>query len=74
MKNINFNLTKIIPNYNCILIFYRKSYVLTINWLVAGVALATILTALADWTCPTTTMFMDTFSAPIFDLLVGFCG
>ncbi|KAL4088629.1 hypothetical protein QTP88_023718 [Uroleucon formosanum] len=29
-------------------------------------ALATDLMALADWTCPTTTMFMVTFSAPIF--------
>lgn len=25
--------------------------------------------ALADWTCPTTTMFMDNFLAPILDLL-----
>jgi len=33
---------------------------------VAGAALATVLMALEDWTCPTTTMFMDTFSAPIF--------
>ncbi|CAI6348055.1 unnamed protein product [Macrosiphum euphorbiae] len=43
-----------------------------INWLVAGVALVTDLTALADWTCPTTTMFMVTFSAPIFCFFVGF--
>jgi len=34
---------------------------------VAGAALATLLMAFVDWTCPTTTMFMDTFSAPIFD-------
>jgi hypothetical protein len=48
-------------------------YVLTINWLEAGVvALAAFLTALADWTCPMTTMFMDTFSAPIFDFSLIF--
>lgn len=41
-------------------------FLLTVNWLVAGDALATILTALADWTRPTITMFVDTFSAPIF--------
>jgi len=28
--------------------------------------------ALEDWTCPTTTMFMDTFSAPIFDFWSAF--
>jgi len=33
---------------------------------VAGAALATLLMALGDCTSPTTTMFMDTFSAPIF--------
>jgi len=41
---------------------------------VAGADFATVLAALADSTCPTTTMFMDTFSAPIFDLLIGFWG
>jgi len=44
----------------------KNAQALTIGWLVAGVALATALTALAAWTWPTTTMFMDTFSAPIF--------
>jgi len=49
------------------------AYVITINWLVAGVALATDLMAFAaDWTCPTTTMFMVTFSAPIFGFWLFF--
>jgi len=39
---------------------------------VAGVALAIDLMALADWTCPTTTMFMVTFSAPIFGFWLVF--
>jgi len=56
---------KIAPKFN---------YTITINWLVAGVALAKVWTALADWTCPTTTMFMVTFSAPIFDILGSFLG
>jgi len=49
-----------------IIINIHKNFKLTINWLVAGAALATLLMALEDWTSPTTTMFMDTFSAPIF--------
>lgn len=39
--------------------------------LVADAALATVLMTLAGWTCPTTAMFMETFSAPIFDF--GWC-
>jgi len=45
---------------------------LTVNWLVAEVALATDLMALADWTCPTMTMFMVTFSAPIYGFWLYF--
>jgi len=47
---------------------------LIINWLVAGVALVIDLTALADWSCPTTTMFIVTFSAPIFGFWLVFRG
>ena len=36
------------------------------------VALAFIFMAFVDWTCPTTTMFMVTFSAPIFGFWLVF--
>lgn len=66
--------------YNFLLILFVMLYYTSIktlqltinNWPVAGVPSVTVLMALADWTCPMTTMFMDTFSAPIFVFAVVF--
>lgn len=57
-------------NYNYSGRTFKKKIVLTINWLMAGAALATVLMTLVDWTCPITTMFMDIFSAPIFGFVL----